>query len=281
MKAVIVNGSNQTFFKNLTTAEIYEKISSTGVLSVGAVDENGAAIGIAVILLDGGQTAQLLWIYVAEERRQEGVGTFLYETVVKGVRTRGYEKLFSVFRDEEDRDDLMYFLMMQVNTMFVPVTEDIVVIPAAGLNQKLESAGITSSTCLEYGRIPSFSIRKLLQNMSEKEKEKAGIVSDMPADFSQYRDCSCGILKEKELTGLLMVKNTADEEKYILDYFVSRGSGPQELLKMFKYAVEKMLRRSPKAELTVASLNGLGEAVEGMVKDQARKIVYTSAVTSL
>ena len=281
MKAVIVNGSNQIYFRNLTSEEVYQKIGSTGVLSVGVVDENGVAMGIVVTELDGEQMAQLLWIYVAEERRREGAGTFLYETIAQGVASRGYKKLFSVFRDEEDMDDVLYFLMMQMNTMFVPVTEDVVVIPASGLNEKLESAHVSGSTCLEYRRIPSFSIKNLLQEMSEEEKQKAGVIPGANADSSKYNDCSCGILGEKELEGLFMVQNTKDEKKYILDYFISQGGDAKKLLKMLKFSSEKMLEASQDAELTVATLNGFGKVVKSMIGDQARNVVYTGAVTAL
>lgn len=281
MKAVVVNGKNQEFFRNLTSEEVYGQIGQTGVLTVGAVDEDGVALGAAVVLLDGVETGQLLWLYVAEERRREGAATFLYETIARAIRTRGYQKIFSVFRDDKDRDDVLFFMMAQSDTMFVPIPEDIVIVPAAGLNEKLESANISAASCLEFNRIPSFSLRKLLADMSQEEREKAGFFGDDPVDYSAYQECSCGLLDQKDLKGLFMVQNTEDAEKYVLDYFVSQGGGPQALLKMLKYSMEKMLQNSPQAELAITTMNGLGEAVGGMVKEQARTVVYTGAVTNI
>lgn len=281
MKAVVVDGKNQIFFKNLTSKEVYDRIGGTGVLSVGAVDESGAALGVAVVLLDAEQLGQLLWLYVAEECRRQGVATFLYETVSQAIRTRGYRKLFSVFRDETDRDDVLFFMMMQPNTMFVPVTDDIVVIPAQGLNEKLKGANVSTASCLDFNRIPSFSIRNLMDQMSTEEKEKSGLFDEDAKGYSGYRDCSCGILEQKDLKGLFMVHNTEDVRQYVLDYFISQGGGAKALLGMLRYSVEKMLENSAQAELTIATMDGLGDAVGTIVKEQAKAVVYTGAVTTL
>lgn len=100
MNQVVITEENREAFSDVLPGGLTEK----NRVSIGAYDDEGVICG-ALSATQSQDRYVIDWIYVAESRRREGIGTALTETLVGLARHTGGCSVVAEFEEDRDEDD--------------------------------------------------------------------------------------------------------------------------------------------------------------------------------
>lgn len=280
MSTIILRKNNCEHFKNLISSSNYDLIGTPGILAMGSVNPKNQAVGAIVCRFNATTTLQVLWLYVDEAFRGQGYGSELYQNLMRATRD-SYEKIICIFEDCAKYDDVLFFMMSQKNTTFIPVTDDLVTVNVQRLFDKVTAMCKTNNNISRLESIPSFLIKSEMQNMTNDELKKNAPLLESPLNISLYMEGSCGIVDNNVIKGFLLCKKTNHQDKYAVTFFDNKYSSPVPILQMLKFTASELVKKAADSMLTICTLNGFGKAVSEITNNSQTPMVLTCAVTNL
>lgn len=280
MSTLILHKNNREHFRNLISSSVFEQIGEPGILAMGSVNEKKQAVGAMVCRFNASANIQVIWLYVEENSRGKGYGSELYSGLIRASKG-SYERILCIFEDDEKYDDILFFMMAQPNTTFVPVTEDLVSVSAKDIYDKVSVHCKNNKNLEGINDIPGFLIKSEIQNMSNEEIKKNAPLLDTPLNIDLYSDGSCGIVEKDQLKGMLLCRATTQDKHYAVTFFDNKMPSPVPILQMLTYATKELLKKAADSMLTISTLNGFGKAVSKLADGNAVNTVLTCSVTKL
>lgn len=281
MNAVVVNRENKKPFQNLMSVEAYESIGESAVLTVGAVNDEGLATGVIVIRLNANKTATLEWIYVAPEKRREGIGTFLYDTIKEQLLLQKYDIFCTVYHDGEDSADMESFFKKQKNMQIELLDTDIRVVKVRELAEKLLDYKVSERKCEPVKDVPLYQIKKFVNSLSQAKKEQAGELYEFDSNYEAYKEASCALVTRGKVRGLFWVRKSDDKNHYVLDFVVNQTRDKYSVIRMMLCSARQIILNNPEAVLDISTLNTFGIIVEKLCPEDTRKVDYKGAYCTL
>lgn len=89
MVVTSIQAEKQKYFYPLLSEAVIKKLGEPGVIGIGAVtgqEEGGLAVGILVARISK-SNVRILWIYVAQEWRRQGIGSSLLGGLLEGLQS--------------------------------------------------------------------------------------------------------------------------------------------------------------------------------------------------
>lgn len=277
MDLTLLTEQNRAAFSSFLPTEVYEQLTAPEAVAIGAVDEAGTAVGAAVAVVSG-EWLELVWIYVHEPARNQGVAGRMLERLIlsafeleeiRGVTARfGGELYLSPVHSLLKR---RYFLIREE-----PLGVYAVTVGDVKENSFFAERAHPKGT-LSLGELPAYTLSQFEKKLMGSE---AGVPLELPVNWSAYdQGCSVGYVREGELRGILLFTPEEDGLELSLAY-ADPGEGAA-LSAMLRAAGKKLTEtKAPDTKISLAALNENAAAIlERLFPGQAKLPAYRAVQT--
>ena len=237
MKLTWIDDDNVKFFKNVIGDRYLKK--KEGEIFAGVIDDAGTAVGAGVFLSQP-ETLSIEFLAVTDERRRQGIGSFLLDGMTDAARKLDFKYIDAVFYaapKDEGADILKKFLI------------------ANGFRIELIDAKRTVYELDKVLALPDFSekkentyVIKPASELTEKEREAVLALENRGIDVSEllsFGNRYGGFLFDGETLKAALYVERFSEGVRIGTLF---GDGEAQFVKLFDYAKETVNKNAGAAK---------------------------------
>lgn len=251
MAVTIIDSRNRAAFENLISRRVFRMLGDPQILALGSVDGEGLASGALVCRLDADNVMELVWLFIAESRRGQGMASELLDSLFAAMDACNMPDLYGLIPVNGQTEELRRFLELK-EFSFEPVTDDLVSMPVESLLTRLRMFEKVPFEATPLDQIPRRYVNRVLGQKNAKGAAllgRSGLTACCP--------CSCGVMRDGELEGLMLFLPREEGDGVAL--VVAEAADSVMMSKMLYHSLRKMQKTMPAgAMLTIATLNGLG-----------------------
>lgn len=265
MTPVVIKAENKEYFQNLISRSIQDRMNEPDIFALGAVDEGGKACAVLFCRIGEDGRAELLWIYTAEEQRRQGAALLLFQVLCRVLKERNYTEIYCLMADDEENDDLMFFLM-NYGFDFSSVAADLMTVKVNALCRWLEKNNVSIGKCCAIKDIPKGYIYSYVQDTYKKDSSAFPLL-DVENGLHDFHPCSCGIIEDEKLVGLTLLLPRENGDGVAMVFHDTRKPiWAAQMLKFTACHVEKHC--SSEALFTFATLDGRGKIMQSLLQEE-------------
>jgi GNAT superfamily N-acetyltransferase len=266
MITTVLKPGNRGLFRNLISDRIWARLDEPEVFSLGAVTEDGVVVGTLCAEL-GPDSADIIWLYIAESHRGRGLGTQLLETFFSGLAADADTKeVFLFFPDHTDYEDLFYFLCM-AGFLVEPISADGVYSVKV---KKLTDSKLLQRPGTAAGAMFLKAVPDIYLKIFNSLRRPQDALVEFPLDKNEYLPCSMAYIRDNEIRGLLLFTREGRGRDANMVYAWSRKGEKNAAGAMLVGAGKAMARLlPPDASIHFATLNEVSRAIARMLDPAA------------
>ena len=280
---------NKSLFEKLIPETIYAEIEMPGIFALGAIGEDDKgkyAAGVLIFSIDDGTNgeenltaATIKWLYVAEEFRKNGAGDALMKEFFRIMDSASIEQVLCDVPMPQEYDFLCAYLeQWGFEFSLVNIYEMTVELREVLENPLIRDHKPTENT-VPLKAISASYFRQVMLHF----KQMPNVLYSLSLDLNDYdTDLSCAFLADKDIVGIMLVRNqpSGDLEILLMRAFASIGKAMSNMMLFAAHAAADKYSPDTKVRI-VCRIDAAASVIEKLFPDKqpllVRRGVFSNA----
>lgn len=199
MVVTSIQAEKQKYFYPLLSEAVIKKLGEPGVIGIGAVtgqEEGGLAVGILVARISK-SNVRILWIYVAQEWRRQGIGSSLLGGLLEGLQSMEWPGTVSAVTGPDTPAEVCSLLEKRFQRKPV-AKKGIPWLFAEALQQGLLSRPVPA------GVVMLSELHRKYLRQAEQELDYKGAAIVLPPRWETFAPCSTAYIRDGKVQAAVL-----------------------------------------------------------------------------